>query len=272
MNAFTLSAFSDEYADGLREQCEALRKLGICCTEIRFVDGKNVSLLTEREAFAVKGILDSFGISVSSVGSPLGKTFPRDADGSTIGRVFATAKIFGAAYVRVFSFYRPEGVTDEHFCDDVYEGMEKIVSAGEKYGILPCHENEANIYGESPTRCRELMERFGAKLGCVFDMGNFVLDGYDAWAAYLTLRDHITYFHIKDALAAGAVVPPGAGEARIADILNDFSAHCFLTLEPHLETFSGLNAIAGKSFVNPYRYQSREEAFEDALRRLRKML
>lgn len=54
----------------------------------------------------------------------------------------------------------------------------------------------------------------------MLDMGNFVLDGYDAWNAYKLLEEHIEYFHVKDSLAAGAVVPAGKGEARIADILH----------------------------------------------------
>ena len=43
-------------------------------------------------------------------------------------------------------------------------------------------------------------------------------------------------------------------------------------IEPHLETFEGLSEIATKKFDNPYVYNSREEAFEDAARRLRLLI
>ena len=44
-----LSAFSDEYADSLVEQCKALQSFGIGYMEMRGVDGKNVSTLTTAE-------------------------------------------------------------------------------------------------------------------------------------------------------------------------------------------------------------------------------
>ena len=94
--------------------------------------------------------------------------------------------------------------------------------------------------------------------------------------AYELLKEHIEYFHIKDSLAAGAVVPAGKGEARIADILRDYrekgKKDTFITLEPHLQTFAGLNALVGKSFENPYKYDDQEEAFADAVRCLRELI
>ena len=276
MAELILSAFSDEYADDMEKQCEALVRFGIGYMEIRRANGKNVSEFTEDDAKKIRKTLDAFGIRISSVGSPLGKMLPSETSEQQIERVFSIAEILGAKYMRVFSFYLPEGAAPEKYRDEVFAAMEKIVAAGERHGILPCHENEAKIYGESPSRCLELLKCFGGKLGCVFDMGNFVLDGYDAWDAYKLLEEHIEYFHIKDSLAAGAVIPAGKGEARIADILRDYrksgKKDTFITLEPHLQTFAGLNALVGKSFENPYKYENQEEAFADAVRCLRELL
>lgn len=276
MSDFILSAFSDEYADNFEKQCEALSRFGIDYMEIRRVDGKNVTDFTSAETKQIKKRLDGFGIKVSSVGSALGKTIPSGANEEQIERVFETAEILETKYVRVFSFYPPEGKTSKGYRDEVLAGMEKIVLTGERYGIRPCHENEAKIYGESPQRCLELLRYFGGKLGCVFDMGNFVLDGYDAWNAYLLLKDDIDYFHIKDSLAEGAVVPAGKGEAYIENILRDYRKNgkkdTFITLEPHLQTFAGLNALVGKNFENPYKYENQEVAFADAVHCLRELL
>ena len=94
--------------------------------------------------------------------------------------------------------------------------------------------------------------------------------------AYGLLRDGIAYFHIKDALYEGAIVPPGAGKAKIREILDTHSeradAPFFVTLEPHLQLFSGLNALVGRSFDNPYKYSDSESAFEDALKRLKELI
>ena len=73
MAKLILSAFSDEYADGLKEQCQALNGFGIEYMEMRGVNGKNVSTLTKDEVLEAKKILNDYAIKVSSIGSPLGK-------------------------------------------------------------------------------------------------------------------------------------------------------------------------------------------------------
>lgn len=88
LHTLILSAFSDEYAEELEKQCEALVRFGIKYMEIRRADGKNVSEFTECEAKRIRKTLDAFGIGVSAVGSPLGKTLPSEASTEQIERVF----------------------------------------------------------------------------------------------------------------------------------------------------------------------------------------
>ncbi len=273
-----LSAFADEYADRLEEQCEALNRFGFDYIELRGVNGKNVSLLTESEVKDAKKTLADHGIGVSSIGSPLGKIDiggDLNAHFETAKRVFETANELGTKNVRVFSFYSKDTPFDR--CKSkIFDALETLVSLAEKAGVTLCHENEALIYGESPEKCLEIAGHFGGAMKCVFDMGNFVLDGYDPLAAYRLLFDHIEYFHIKDALFAGAIVPAGKGEAKIREILDDYRTRgakdTFITLEPHLQTFSGLNALVGKSFDNPYKYDDQKAAFSDAVEKLRGLL
>ena len=278
MNKLILSAFADEYADSLKEQCEALNKFGIENIELRGVNGKNVSALTASEVKEAKKILDDYGIKVSSIGSPLGKIdIKGDLNGhfETAKRVYETANILGAKNVRMFSFYSKETPFDK--CkSEIYAGLEKLVDLSDDTGLTLCHENEALIYGENPEKCLEIAEYFGGRIKCVFDMGNFVLDGYEPISAYKLLSDYIEYFHIKDALYAGAIVPAGKGEAKIKEILDDYKKNgrkdTFITLEPHLQTFSGLNALVGKSFDNPYKYDNQKAAFTDAVEKLKGLL
>ena len=276
MNKLILSAFADEYADSLKEQCEALNGFGIENIELRGMNGKNVSVLTSSEVKEAKKILDDYGIKVSSIGSPLGKIdIGEDLNGhlETAKRVYETANILGAKNVRIFSFYSKNAPFDK---SKIYAGLEKLVDLSDDTGLTLCHENEALIYGESPEKCLEIAEYFGGRVKCVFDMGNFVLDGYEPMAAYKLLLDHIEYFHIKDALFAGAIVPAGKGEAKIKEILDDYRENgrkdTFITLEPHLQTFSGLNALVGKSFDNPYKYDNQKAAFTDAVEKLKGLL
>ena len=279
MAKLTISAFSDEYADSLQEQCQALNGFGISYMEMRGVNGKNVSTLTKDEVKQAKTILNDYGIKVSSIGSPLGKIkVDGDLDGhlETAKRVFETANELGAKNIRMFSFYLPENKTREESKGEVYDALERLVRLSEEHGVTLCHENEALIYGESPEKCLEILEYFNGRLKAVLDMGNFVLDGYNPMNAYKLLGKNIEYFHIKDALYAGAIVPAGKGEAQIKEILDDYKVNgakdTFITLEPHLQTFSGLNALVGKTFENPYKYEDQKAAFTDAVEKLKGLL
>jgi sugar phosphate isomerase/epimerase len=274
-----LSAFADEYADSFEEQLQGLCKLGISHIEIRHVDKKNVSKLTKDEVLEAKKLLDQYGIKVSAIGSPLGKIkLDGDIDGhiETAKRVFEYANILGAKYVRMFSFYAPKGGDITEMKEEVFSALDKLISIAKEYGVILCHENEAKIYGDIPERCRELLDTF-PDLMCVYDMGNYVLEGVDPYPeAYRMLKDRIAYFHVKDALSAGAIVPPGCGEAKIAEILaehkKDADGDFFVSLEPHLELFSGLNALVGRSFENPYKYPDAKTAFTDAAEKLKELI
>lgn len=279
MAKLILSAFSDEYCENFEEQCKALNSFGIEYMEMRGVDGKNVSALSRQEILDAKKKLCDFNVKVSAIGSPLGKVKidgDLNAHLDMAKRVFETANILGAKNIRIFSFYLPDGETREKCGGQVRDEIGKLINLSEEYGVTLCHENEALIYGESPEKCLELLEYFKGRLKCVFDMGNFVLDGYEPLAAYKLLEKHIEYFHIKDSLYAGAIVPAGKGEARIKEILDDYktkgSKDTFITLEPHLQTFSGLNALVGKTFENPYKYENPKHAFTDAVKKLKELL
>lgn len=279
MSKYKLSAFSDEYADSLSEQLSAMRSFGIGYIELRHVDKKNVSVLTREEVAAIRHQLDEYDIGVSSIGSPLGKIRldeDLDAHMETARRVFETANTLGARFVRMFSFYAPEGKKIVDMKDEVRASLEKMLLLAREHGVTLCHENEAKIYGDVPVRCREILDWFGGELKCVFDMGNFVLEGVEPLSAYELLKKDIAYFHIKDALAAGAIVPPGKGEARIEEILAAHASYAkepfFVSLEPHLQTFSGLNALVGRAFENPYQYETPEIAFTDAVNKLKELI
>lgn len=280
MAELIMSAFADEYCDSFEGQVKAMKDFGIDYIEVRFVDKKNISTLTDEEVEAAKAILDQHGVKISSIGSPLGKinlADDFDAHLALTKRVFDIAKKLDTGLVRIFSFYLPEGKSREECRPAVIERLEKMISLAEEYGITLCHENEAEIYGESPEYCLDLLKHFGGRLKAVFDMGNFVLGGYKPYPdAYEKLLPYIEYFHIKDSLYAGAIVPPGKGEADIKAILSSYRAtavkNTFITLEPHLETFSGLHTLVGRNFTNPYKFNSTEESFGVAVDSLRKLL
>jgi sugar phosphate isomerase/epimerase len=136
-----------------------------------------------------------------------------------------------------------------------------------------CLENEEGLYGESPESCRELCDHFGGRLKSVFDMGNFLLCGYNPKKAYKILKDYIEYFHIKDALKDGSIVPCGEGKAKIKQILKKFKKESkkesvFVSLEPHLVDFVGLNDLAMHNLKKKVSFANDAEAFTYASKNL----
>ena len=280
MGKIILSAFADEYSSSFTEQLEAMRSFDIGYVEVRGLDGKNVSQLTKDEVKEARRKLEYYGIGASAIGSPIGKVQldgDIDAHFEMAKRVLETATELGSKYVRMFSFYAPEGKDIVDCKDFVFDNLGKLVELAKSHGVVLCHENEAKIYGDIPSRCREIYDSFGGDIKTVFDMGNYVLEGVTPYpSAYELMKDSISYFHIKDALSAGAIVPPGKGEAGIKEILADHVRYSntdfFVSLEPHLQLFSGLNALVGRKFENPYKYNDAKEAFCDAVSKLKEIL
>lgn len=277
MGKIILSAFADEHSESFESQLKFLSESDIGFIEIRGVDGKNISELNCDEVKNCADTLQKYGIKVSSIGSPLGKI---SIDGDIechmekAKRVFETANTLSCTNCRVFSFYIPEGKTPDECYEKVTEAVSRMLDIADSHGITLCHENEHGIYGESPERAKKLIDTFNGRLKCVFDMGNFVLDGYKPYPdAYSVLRNDIKYFHIKDALYEGAIVPAGCGNASIKEILDDYSKHYendfTVSIEPHLQTFEGFNALTDRTFDNPYKFETREKAFEEAIRYFR---
>jgi glucosamine-6-phosphate deaminase len=275
LTKYILSCFSDEYSPSFDEQLAFLCANRITHTELRFIDGKNIVDLTDEEIALVKEKLLSHGISVSAIGSPIGKI---SLDGDLAAhrekadRVFQTAGILGTSLVRIFSFYPAKG-EDRPDRAVVLRELSALLDLADRRGVTLCHENEAGIYGNSPDACLDLLTVFGGRLKAVFDMGNFVIGGYDPAEAYRLLSPYIAYFHIKDARTDGAIVPAGEGDAKIASILaaHTSSSPVFLSLEPHLQTFVGLSSLTKCDYPHPFVYKDAKESFSDGLRRFLKI-
>ena len=251
MREYKLSGFSDEIAADIKTQFTVLNKLGIGYFEPRGVNGKNIAMLDDAEVAALKAEMDAFGIKVSSIGSPIGKVKLEDdfeQHFAVYKRVVRTAKLLGAPYIRIFSFYHEGGDWTDKERTEILARLKKMIAYAEAEGVILLHENEKDIYGDTDTRCLDLFaELYGAHFKAVFDPANFIQCGVDPMDAYKKLRPYIAYMHIKDALfESGRVVPAGMGDGSVKAILSDLYAggyDGFLSLEPHLGSFEGLQDL-----------------------------
>lgn len=255
MAKFIISAFADEVSKNLDEQIAALKALGISHIEPRNVDGKNIADLTEEEAKDLRARLDAAGIGISSIGSPLGKvdiTGDLDAHMEQVKNCVKVAQILGAKYIRMFSFFVPEGEEDKYE-DKVFEGMARMLEIARGSGVQLLHENEKAIYGATVEHCVKLMEKFSPELGFIFDPSNFVQCAQDTIDGFKKLSPYIVYMHMKDSVyadngeaahrdmgfhkPANSHRPVGQGDGNVSWIIDQLIAsdyQSFLTLEPHL--------------------------------------
>lgn len=251
MSKFIISGFSDEIDPATDVQFEHLNKLGIKYFEPRNIDGTNIADLTEGQAHALKEKMDRYGIKVSSIGSPIGKILITNDFAPHLEKlehVLKIAKILDAKYIRIFSFYIPEGEMPEKYTDEVMRRMQAMTAAAEKTDIILLHENEKGIYGDVAKRCLEIFKNVTSKhLRGVFDPANFIQCGQKVYPdAYEMLRPYIDYIHVKDALSDGKVVPAGKGNGSWNSLIKAFAEsgyEGFLSLEPHLGEFEGLGVL-----------------------------
>lgn len=251
-----LSGFADEINPQLDEQIRVLKKLGMHYVEMRGANGKGLVEYPLDEVEKIKEQLDENDIHLSSVGSPIGKIQITD-DFEEHFKLFChtvnIAHVMEVPYIRMFSFFMPEGEDPEKYHDEVFRRVGRMADYAAKHNVILLHENEKEIYGDVADRCRKLMEEFYSDhFKAVFDFANFVQCHQDTKEAYEMLKPYIDYVHVKDAeWESGQVVPAGHGDGNVKEILKmlkESGYEGFLSLEPHLADFAGFSALEnGKS-------------------------
>lgn len=248
---YKISGFADEISSDTTIQFEAFNNLGIKYFEPRGIDGRNISDLTIEEAMALKEKMDKYGICASSIGSPIGKIDINDDFEEHKKKLLHTikiAKILGASYIRIFSFYMKATECDK-YRDEVMRRMTEMARLARENDIILLHENERGIYGDTPERCKDIFDTVKSpNLKAVFDCANFVLIGAETYPyAFELLKEHISYVHVKDAIfESESIVPAGYGEghyAEITEVLGSAGYDGFYSMEPHLGSFEGLDKL-----------------------------
>lgn len=278
MSRFTLCAFADEAGSNIQDQIKALNEHHIPFLEVRGVNGKNISQLTIQQAKELKELLKNNGISVWSIGSPLGKIGIKDDFAQHLELCKHTLELAlaaGVSCIRLFSFFIPAGEDAKIYRDEVMERLSRFCEAAKGSNVILCHENEKGIYGDIAPRCLEIHQQI-PEMPAIFDPANFIQCGQDTLKAWELLACHVKYMHIKDALFSGYVVPAGKGDGNIPQLLKKFKAQggSVITLEPHLAVFSGLEALENgeKSMVDAYAYPSQRAAFDAAVAALKSII
>lgn len=250
---WTLTGFADEISPELEEQIATLAAEQMRYVEFRSAWGANVLDLTDEQLDSARELLADAGIGVSSIGSPIGKigiTDDFDAHLNRFDRALEVASRLEAPFIRIFSFFIPEGDDPATHREAVLDRLGQLVARAEGHNVTLVHENEKEIYGDIPERCLDIVQSIDSpKLRAAWDPANFVQCGVRPHdEGYEALRPYIAYVHVKDAkLADGQVVPAGEGDGQVRETvraLRDSGFDGFFSLEPHLAmagTFSGFS-------------------------------
>ncbi len=265
-----LSAFADEAADSLNGQIAALKRNGIKFTELRSVDGVNVSNFSIKTAKEYQRQLSDNGIEVWSIGSPIGKVdigVDYNVYLDTVKHVLELANVFNTQKVRIFSFFNAYNQKSK-----VFDYLNKMCEVAKNYGVDLCHENEKEVYGDTKDRVLELMENCKG-LKFIYDPVNYIACGEEAEATLSLFHDKSEYFHIKDMIAStGEHVPAGLGDGNIKGLIERIASDKVLTLEPHLAVFKGYAQIDNFEMKNKFSFNSNGEAFDTAVKALKGIL
>jgi sugar phosphate isomerase/epimerase len=259
-----LSAFADEAANHKTalEQFSALAALGLKYYSPRFVDVtgagtvKHVTALDDAELARLAELQKQYGLSVTSIGSRIGKVKltdftdkshnkyvdPAEYMKTEVASTLKAAKALGAKLIRGFSFYQPAGDDPWKYVDAAVERLKPIVDACGEAGLVYALEVEANLIGQNGRLLAALTEKTGRKnMVCIFDGGNLSsqnLTWMEVFDEYAAMRSHIGWMHIKDYKVdrnlkwTGVVdeerlknfVPADAGDSAHEAILRDFKS------------------------------------------------
>ena len=203
-----ISGFADEISSDFNKQLETVTDLGMHYISLRSADGKGIADYTAEEVKeTLLPKLERAGVKVSSLGSPIGKVGIRDEEGFAkqliqLDALCQICKVLDCKYIRMFSFYMPEGEKPEDYRDEVIEKLKKFIEIARKYQVVLIHENEKDIYGDIGSRCKDLMDTLGEDcFKSAFDFANFVQCGEDTKACWELLKSSVAYIHIKDAVS-----------------------------------------------------------------------
>jgi sugar phosphate isomerase/epimerase len=251
---WTLSGFVDEVSDDFGLQCKVAAGLGLRYVEVRSAWGTNILDLDESQLSTLQETLASNDLKVSSIGSPIGKISIDDEFPPHLERMrhaVEVAMTLEAPYIRLFSFFIPEGTDPDSRRDEVLNRMSALAEAAADSDVILVHENEKEIYGDIPRRCLDIVTSVSSpKLQLAWDPANFVQVGVRPFTeGYAMLRPHVGYIQIKDALLSdGTVVVAGAGDGEVPETVRALRADGFdgfFSLEPHLGEYTAFGALSG---------------------------
>ncbi|WP_306333094.1 sugar phosphate isomerase/epimerase [Streptomyces sp. KL118A] len=241
------AGIGDEAAPDLAGQIRAHQLLGWSAIELRDIDGTAVADLDEAAFDHVVTALHEARLDVVCVNSRIANwarpiTGDFELDYGELERLAPMCAALGTRHIRVMSYPNDPGapLDEPEWARRTISRMTRLAQQAEDSGLVLLHENCAGWAGADPARTlRLLAEVDSPALRLLFDTGNGVAYGYEAYDLLTELVTWVDHVQVKDARAeaGGAVYTlPGEGSCRVADCLDLLLDHGHAgtwTIEPH---------------------------------------
>lgn len=262
---FTISVFGDEIAPDLETQAQHMQAMQVHHLEFRSAWGVNVKDMDNDQIANVRRICDAHDISISCIGSPIGKspiTDPLEQEIKNLERIFQVCDALDTRYIRMFSFYPPAETPQaeyDAFLDQSIARLTRLAELAGEAGVTLVMENDLELVGDTVARCKAIFDAVNSPhLRHAWDPGNFVLAGVaqPTTTGWSQLAPYLGYVHIKDARSADhSWRAAGEGEAEISELLQavrDSGYDGFLAVEPHpflVDERGRLSGVEGTSYA-----------------------
>lgn len=262
------SGISDESGQDITTQIKAHRELGWSHLELRLVDGVNLTQVDDAKFDAIYGAVTEAGMGVSCFSSaianwarPISGDFKIDED--DLKQAIPRMKRFNTKFIRVMSYPNDSDnpLDESDWRKESIMRMKALARIAEDAGIMLVHENCSGWGGLSSENSNILLGEVNSPaLKVVFDTGNPVTYGQDAWDYYKDVQADIVYVHIKDARKVDGVdhyCMCGDGEGYVKEIVADLLANGYdggFSIEPHLAAIihSGQKAESAEALYKSY--------------------
>jgi len=245
-----LSGIADEAGRAIENQIAAHRTLGWGHIELRTVEGEGIALMDDARFDAVYGAVTGAGLAVSCFASaianwarPITADFQADVD--ELRRAAPRMRRLGTRFIRIMSYPNDpkQPLPETAWRAEAIRRVRELTRIAEDEEIVLAHENCSGWGGLSPEANLELLDEVASPaLQVLFDTGNPVSYGQDAWAYYQAVADRVAYVHIKDAeLVEGGhtrYTYPGEGHGCVREVVTDLLARGYdggFSIEPHLK-------------------------------------
>jgi len=251
------TGISDEAGLPIERQIQAHKKLGWQLLELREVAfglGRKGNITSVPGAtfkkvarkIAEAGLtLSCFSSAIANWARPITGDFSVDVNDLKRGiRRMKQMHRLNTNFIRVMSYPNDKDhpLSESDWRREAIRRMKILAQMAKDGGVTLVHENCSGWGGQSAENSNILLGEVNSPaLKVVFDTGNPVTYGQDAWEYYLAVRKDIVYVHIKDArIVEGQVVYTycGEGDGYVRRIVGDLLAKGYeggFSIEPHLE-------------------------------------